>query len=128
MWRVVSLTVRAPAMLISGELSPAEARPISVVGMSQIIGSQAESASTTGDWFGLLFFAGIISVALGFTNLLPLPALDGGRIMFVLIEAVRGKRMEPEREGLVHMVGMLLLLSLMVLMIVQDIINPIIPF
>ena len=55
MWRVVSLTVQAPAMLLSGELSPEEARPISVVGMSQIIGSQAESASTTGDWFGLLF-------------------------------------------------------------------------
>jgi regulator of sigma E protease len=128
MWTVVSLTVRAPAMLISGELTPAEARPISVVGMSQIIGSQAENASSTGDWFGLMFFAGIISVALGFTNLLPLPALDGGRIMFVLIEAVRGKRMEPEREGLVHLVGMLLLLGLMVLMIVQDIVNPIIPF
>jgi regulator of sigma E protease len=128
MWRVVSLTVQAPAMLISGELSPQEARPISVVGMSQIIGSQAESASTTGDWFGLLFFAGIISVALGFTNLLPLPALDGGRIVFVLLEAIRGKRIEPEREGMVHMVGMLLLLGLMALMIVQDIINPIIPF
>ncbi|MCO5185816.1 MAG: M50 family metallopeptidase [Anaerolineae bacterium] len=128
MWRVVSLTVQAPAMLLSGELSPEEARPISVVGMSQIIGSQAESASTTGDWFGLLFFAGIISVALGFTNLLPLPALDGGRIMFVLLEAVRGKRIEPEREGFVHMVGMLLLLGLMVLLIVQDVINPIIPF
>lgn len=128
MWRVVSLTVRAPAMLLSGELTPAEARPISVVGMSQIIGSQAESASSTGDWFGLLFFAGIISVALGFTNLLPLPALDGGRIVFVLLEAVRGKRIEPEREGLVHMVGMLLLLGLMVLLIVQDVINPIIPF
>lgn len=128
MWRVVSLTVRAPAMLLSGEMTAEEARPISVVGMSQIIGNQAEAATNSGDWFGLLFFAGIISVALGFTNLLPLPALDGGRIVFVLLEAVRGKRIEPEREGMVHMVGMLLLLGLMVLIIVQDIVNPIIPF
>ena len=75
-----------------------------------------------------VWFAGIISVALGFTNLLPIPALDGGRISFVLVEAIRGRRMEPEREGMVHLVGMLLLLGLMVLIIIQDIVNPIIPF
>jgi regulator of sigma E protease len=67
-------------------------------------------------------------VALGFTNLLPIPALDGGRIMFVLIEAIRGRRIEPEREGMVHLVGMLLLLGLIVLITIQDIVNPIIPF
>lgn len=124
MWRVLALTVKAPGMLIRGELTAEEARPIGVVGMSQVIGFQAQSR----DWFGLLFFAGLISVGLGFTNLLPLPALDGGRILFVLIEAVRGRRIEPEREGMVHLVGMLLLLGLMALLIVQDIVNPVIPF
>jgi regulator of sigma E protease len=69
-----------------------------------------------------------INVALGLTNLLPIPALDGGRIFFVLIEAVRGRRIEPEREGMVHVIGMLVLLGLMVLLVVQDIVNPIIPF
>jgi regulator of sigma E protease len=48
--------------------------------------------------------------------------------MFVLIEAIRGRRVEPEREGMVHLVGMLVLLGLMVLIIIQDIINPVIPF
>jgi regulator of sigma E protease len=48
--------------------------------------------------------------------------------MFVLVEAVRGRRIEPEREGMVHLVGMLFLLGLMLLIIVQDIVNPIIPF
>lgn len=124
MYQVVALTIQAPAMLIRGQLTPQEARPIGVVGMSQLIGFQAQS----GDWFGLLFFAGLISVGLGFTNLLPLPALDGGRILFVLVEAIRGRRVEPEREGMVHLVGMLLLLGLMALLIVQDIVNPIIPF
>jgi regulator of sigma E protease len=48
--------------------------------------------------------------------------------MFVLVEAIRGRRVEPEREGMVHLVGMLVLLGLMVLIIIQDIVNPIIPF
>jgi regulator of sigma E protease len=70
---------------------------------------------------------GLISVALAMTNLLPLPALDGGRILFVLIEAVRGRRVDPAREGLVHMVGMLMLLALMAIITYQDIVNPIFP-
>jgi regulator of sigma E protease len=124
-YEVIVLTLTAPAKLIQGSLSPAQARPISVVGISQIAGTQARDAFDTGDWFNVLFFTGIISVGLGFTNLLPIPALDGGRILFVLIEALRGQRIPAEREGLVHMVGMLLLLSLMALMIVNDVINPI---
>jgi regulator of sigma E protease len=65
---------------------------------------------------------------LGLTNLLPLPALDGGRALFVLIEAVRGRRVPPEREAVVHFVGMIILLGLMLLVMFQDIINPIIPW
>jgi regulator of sigma E protease len=121
---VIITTLKAPVMLIRGELTPQEARPVSVVGISQLAGREAQS----GDWFRILFFAGIINVALGFTNLLPLPALDGGRILFVLIEAIRGRRIEPEREGMVHLVGMILLLGLMLFMIIQDIVNPIVPF
>ena len=128
MFDVVWGTLRAPVMLIRGQITPSEARPVSVVGLSQLAGAAAEQTASEGDWFPLLWFAGIISVALGFTNLLPIPALDGGRIMFVIIEAIRGRRIEPEREGMVHMVGMLFLLGLMVLIIVQDIVNPIIPF
>lgn len=125
MWEIVYLTVTVPAMLIQGDIEPSEARPISVVGISQIAGQAAESSVERRNLFPILNMAGFISVALGFTNLLPIPALDGGRILFVLIEAVRGRRIEPEREGMVHIVGMLVLLGLMVLLIVQDIVNPI---
>lgn len=118
---VIYMTLKAPVMLVRGELTPEQARPVSVVGISQIAGAQAQS----GDWFRILTFAAIINVALGFTNLLPIPALDGGRILFVLIEALRGRRIEPEREGMVHLVGMIILLGLMLLMIIQDIVNPI---
>ena len=128
MFDVVWGTLRAPIMLIRGQITPSEARPVSVVGLSQLAGRAAEETASRGDWFPLLWFAAVISVALGFTNLLPIPALDGGRIMFVLVEAVRGRRIEPEREGMVHLVGMLFLLGLMLLIIVQDIVNPIIPF
>ncbi|MCA9973001.1 MAG: site-2 protease family protein [Anaerolineales bacterium] len=123
----VSLFFRVPAMLISGEISPSEARPVSVVGISQMAGQMVEASAASSNLFPLLNITAFISVALGLTNLLPIPALDGGRILFVLIEAVRGRRIEPEREGMVHVVGMLFLLGLMVLMIVQDIVNPIIP-
>ena len=126
MWNVISLTVRAPAMLIRGQLTAQEARPVSVVGISQIASLQIQETRRTGDWFGLLYFIALINVGLGFTNLLPLPALDGGRILFVLIEWIRGRKIPAEREGFVHFVGMMLLLSLMFFMIIQDIINPII--
>ncbi|MEM7334777.1 MAG: M50 family metallopeptidase [Chloroflexota bacterium] len=125
MWQIVYLTVQVPVMLINGDLAPSDARPISVVGISQIAGEAAETSVSRRDLFPILNMAAFISVALGFTNLLPIPALDGGRIMFVLIEAIRGRRVEPEREGMVHIVGMLVLLGLMVLLIVQDIVNPI---
>ncbi len=128
MWEYISLYARLPSMLINGEITPQEARPVSIVGISQIAGEAAETSATDRTLYPLLTMASFISVALGLTNLLPIPALDGGRILFVLIEAVRGRRIEPEREGMVHVIGMLVLLALMFVLIIQDIINPIIPF
>ncbi|MDX9832850.1 MAG: site-2 protease family protein, partial [Anaerolineae bacterium] len=68
---------------------------------------------------------GSLSVALAVTNLLPLPALDGGRILFVFVEAIRGKRVDPSKEGLVHLIGMILLVALMLFITWQDVINPV---
>jgi regulator of sigma E protease len=122
---VIWQTLNVPLMLIRNDIELEDARPLGPVGISQIAGITAERSANEEDGFPILWFAGVISVALGFTNLLPLPALDGGRILFVLIEAVRGRRIEPEREGLVHMVGMLVLLGLLVLITIQDLINPV---
>ena len=127
MWEYISLYARLPSMLINGEITAQEARPVSIVGISQIAGEAAESSASGRTLYPILTMASFISVALGLTNLLPIPALDGGRILFVLIEAVRGRRIEPEREGMVHVIGMLVLLALMVVLIIQDIVNPIIP-
>ncbi len=128
MWEYISLYVRLPSMLMSGEITAREARPVSIVGISQIAGEAAETSASQRTLYPLLAMASFISVALGLTNMLPIPALDGGRILFVLIEAVRGRRIEPEREGMVHVIGMLVLLGLMAVLIFQDIYNPIIPF
>ena len=57
---------------------------------------------------------GFISVNLGVFNLLPVPALDGSRIIFILIEIIRGKPIDPEKEGYVHFVGFILLILLMI--------------
>jgi regulator of sigma E protease len=62
----------------------------------------------------------VLSAALAIMNLLPLPALDGGRLLFILIETVRGRRVSPEREGLIHMIGFMLLLGLMLIITVRD--------
>jgi regulator of sigma E protease len=69
-------------------------------------------------------FIALVSIFLGFTNLLPIPALDGGRILFVLIEMVRGKPLSPEIEGKIHAIGFLILIGLGLLVIVFDIISP----
>jgi regulator of sigma E protease len=63
----------------------------------------------------------LLSVNLGILNLLPLPALDGGRLVFLLIEALRGKPIPPEKEGMVHLAGMMALMVLMVLVLFNDI-------
>jgi regulator of sigma E protease len=63
----------------------------------------------------------LISVNLGVLNLLPIPALDGGRLLFMLIEVVRGKPVPPEKEGIVHLIGMAALFILMIFVLFNDI-------
>ena len=69
----------------------------------------------------LLNIAIMLSANLGVMNLLPLPALDGGRLVFLFLEAVRRKRVPPEKEGYVHMIGIVVLMALMVFVMFNDI-------
>ncbi|RLD00431.1 MAG: hypothetical protein DRI77_00455 [Chloroflexi bacterium] len=124
----VVMTVQLPAKLAQGDVTPQEARPASIVGISQVLTISLQQSVEWGMTFPVLRTASLISLALGLTNLLPLPALDGGRIFFVLVEALRGRRIPPEREAIVHLVGMVVLVSLMVFVMLQDFINPIIPW
>jgi len=86
------------------------------VGTVTIIGQAVRTGFET-----VLYLSVLISVNLAFMNLLPLPALDGGRLVFLLIEAIRRKPVPPEKEGMVHFAGLVLLLGLMVYLTVSDV-------
>lgn len=117
--------VRLPGELIAGSLNPEEARVMSPLAISQFGGMFLQQSIVQDQPVVILNYIAIISVALGITNLLPLPALDGGRIVFVLLEIIRGRPIAPEREGIVHLIGMALLLSLMAIAFLNDILNPV---
>ena len=69
----------------------------------------------------MLKFGILLTANLGVMNLLPLPALDGGRLVFLILEAVRRKRVPPEKEGMVHFAGFALLMVLMAVVMFNDI-------
>jgi regulator of sigma E protease len=111
--------------LINGKIALSAARPVSPVGIGQIGAPVFKQSLTEGKMYPIVLFAALISIALAITNLLPIPGLDGGRIIFVVIELIRGKPMEPEREGLIHLIGVMLLLGIIFVTVIMDIVNPI---
>ena len=117
----VLLVLRFPVMILQGELSASEAELTGPVGIAQMIGGAVSATIDTGLWFPIWRLAAVLSAALAVTNLLPLPALDGGRLLFILVETLRGRRVNPEREGIIHMVGFMLLLGLLVVITFRDI-------
>lgn len=119
-WDMGKLVYQSLGMLISGQ---ANCREMSgVVGTVDFVSdAMAESASATDAWTLFLWFMALIAVNLGIVNLLPLPALDGGRLLFIVIEMIRRKPVPPEKEGMVHFIGMVALLLLMLALTVSDI-------
>ncbi|MEZ4570324.1 MAG: RIP metalloprotease RseP [Thermomicrobiales bacterium] len=106
-------------MILNGEVPLSDiAGPI---GMGQLTSEIVEQSSVPA-WVAIITIMIVLSLNLGLLNLLPLPALDGGRLLFVGIEVLRrGKRVAPEKEGLVHMVGLVVLLMFMVAVAFVDI-------
>lgn len=94
------------------------------VGVVDAIGTTYEESKSEGTlmlWMNLLNMAVLLSANLGVMNLLPIPALDGGRLVFLVIEAIRGKRVSEDKEGMVHFIGLLCLFGLMILIMFNDI-------
>lgn len=121
---VLNTIFSLPAQIINGSANGEDLRFASIVGISQVGGLFLQESIQRSQPTIIIEYIALISLVLGLTNLLPIPALDGGRILFVLIEVLRGRPIAPEREGMVHLVGLALLLSLMVVVMVNDIINP----
>ncbi len=112
-----------PGQLLDGSLKGGDARPISIIGISKIGGELLQRSLQEGPSL-MLHFIALISIFLGISNLLPIPALDGGRIVFVIIEMLRGKPVNPKTEARIHQIGILLLLALGVVVMIYDLINP----
>ena len=123
--------IMIPVKLISGQIAASDARMVSVKGIYDIfaevktVDQQEAAIDPSLKGLNILYFIAVISIALGYTNLLPIPALDGGHILFLIPEIFFKKRVKPELEGRVHFIGYVVLLALMVLLVVNDIINPV---
>jgi regulator of sigma E protease len=117
---VITGTVGAIWQIITGKLAFSQAFT-GPVGIVQVTGEAASTVPLAGPYF-LLQLTAFLSTSLAFVNVLPFPALDGGRVLLVLIELVRrGKRLKPETEGLVNLVGFMLLIGLIVVITYNDI-------
>lgn len=112
-----------PGRLLDGSLSGRDARPISIIGISKIGGELLQRSLQDGPSL-MLHFIALISIFLGISNLLPIPALDGGRIVFVLVEMLRGKPVDPKTEARIHQIGIMLLLALGLVIMIYDLVNP----
>ncbi len=115
-------TVYATEMIIAGVVDMIRARSAEGLGGPVMIANVVGQAARSG-FENLLNWMAVISINLGIINLLPFPALDGGRLIFILVEKVRGKPIAPEKEGFVHMIGFALLMILMVFIIYRDIVS-----
>ena len=90
------------------------------VGVYQVVDTAKQSSAAIES---LIYLTAYLSLNLGFMNLLPFPAVDGGRILFLFIEVIRKKKMNPKVEGYVNAVGFALLMLLMLIITVKDILN-----
>ena len=103
-------------MLITGQLGlGGVSGPVGVV---KEIGNAAKTGVAN-----LIFLLAYININLGVFNLLPIPALDGGRAIFILIEMIFGKKISQEKEGYIHMVGLIMLLALIAIVTIKDVIK-----
>lgn len=116
------IVVYSLGQMISGNVSADQVSgPIGIVGaITTDVTDSAESGLNVA-LLSVMNWIVLLSTNLGIMNLLPIPALDGGRIMFLLVEAVRGKPLDQDKEGFIHFVGFVLLMGLMVLLFYNDI-------
>ncbi|NMA68158.1 MAG: RIP metalloprotease RseP [Desulfitobacterium sp.] len=110
--RLIVVTV---GQMFTGETSAELGGPVAIV--------QAIDQSRDSGWENYLGFIGILSIQLGLLNLLPIPALDGSHLLFLLIEGLRGKPIDPERQNFIHFLGFVFLMALMLAVTYKDVLR-----
>lgn len=121
----VKATYKSLGMLVRGKVSRKDvAGPVGIA--VNVVGKTYNETKEYG-WqnvmLNMMNIVLMLSVNLGILNLLPIPALDGGRLVFLLVEVLRGKPVPPEKEGLVHFVGLMFFMILMVFVFFNDLVN-----
>ncbi len=119
---VIKNTIKSLQMLVTGKLGKDDVS--GPVGVASYVGETYETVKEYGFLtvlMTMLELLVILSINLGVMNLLPLPALDGGRLVFMFLEVIRGKPVPPEKEGLVHFAGLILFFLLMIFVMYNDI-------
>lgn len=114
-------TVESLKMLIGGQVGLEEMS--GPVGIVSTIGDTYKESRVDGWYYvtmNMIMIAILLSVNLGVMNLLPIPALDGGRLVFLILEAIRGKAIPQEKESMVHFAGFVLLMGLMAVILFSD--------
>jgi regulator of sigma E protease len=114
-WAATRMLVTVLAQMVTGERAAQLSGPAGIAIYAQ---QSAEAGMAE-----FLWFLCILSINLGLINLLPIPALDGGRLLFIAVEAIRGRRIEPAREQLVHLIGFALVIGLMVIITLVEVAN-----
>ncbi len=118
----IDYTMDCLKMLVGGKMGIKDmSGPVGIVDAVDETYQSSKAAGLKIVVLNLMNFAILLTANLGIMNLLPIPALDGGRLVFLLVEAVRRKRVPPEKEGMVHFAGFALLLVLMVVVMYNDI-------
>lgn len=119
----ITSTFDSIGMMIRGQIrvNDAVSGPIGIVDMVSETVQEGREAGARAVVLVLSNWVLLLSASLGIMNLLPFPALDGGRLLFLFIEVLRGKPVDPEKEGMVHMAGMMILMVVMVLVLFNDI-------
>lgn len=103
-------------MMLTGQVGTQDM--MGTVGIASQMGAMAKTSMAS-----MWNFVAYISINLAFVNLLPIPALDGGKVLFLLIELVRGKKLDPKYEGVASMVGLVLILALFVFVTYHDVLR-----
>lgn len=121
----VKSTYKSLALLVQGQVKSDEvAGPVGIA--VNVVGKTYDATKEYG-WetvlVNMLNIMLVLTVNLGIINLLPIPALDGGRLVFLLIEVIRGKPIPPEKEGMVHFAGLVFFMGLMVVVFFNDLKN-----
>ena len=117
-------TYKSLLMMLQGQVKTEEMS--GVVGIANMVDETYDTVKPAGFvplLLTMMNLAALLSVNLGIINLLPLPALDGGRLIFLLVEVVRGKPVPADKEGMVHLIGFVLFMVLMVFLVFNDIRN-----